>query len=448
MDDLIKMMAIEKLCSILECKGDTSYKYLVKQNKLGHDSKENHIEENIITEQFNNLQKEVNLIKEKETNFIKEVTTLIASNNVVLNGVESFVNCMQTQVTDVQTQVTDVQTQVTDVQTQVTDVQTQVTDVQTQVTDVKNEIAESIKNLNSIVESQIDAVFKEIKLINNDAQTQLNKSDYLELSKDVNQLKLEMIRFEKYNNEQILPLIESKLTNVVSCDNFTESNNDMLGKIHALSERVCKFENYLDEHIFRLDERISQLCQRFILIDDQITLVNQKVTKLQIDQMSSKLMDERRMDALEQKYADLEKLLTTERQNVVLVVEEKKQEDLVCVNEENSVDEELSYSESEPEVGTDDEIDTDTEELKKQSQHQQELSTNKDEQKEVEEENEHKTEEEEEEESSGDEVFEIEIEDVTYFATDEDNGILYEMTSDGDVGKKVGIIKNGEPIFN
>jgi len=46
------------------------------------------------------------------------------------------------------------------------------------------------------------------------------------------------------------------------------------------------------------------------------------------------------------------------------------------------------------------------------------------------------------------EVFEIEIDDVTYFATHEENGILYEIDSDGDVGKKVGIIKDGEPIFN
>ena len=51
-------------------------------------------------------------------------------------------------------------------------------------------------------------------------------------------------------------------------------------------------------------------------------------------------------------------------------------------------------------------------------------------------------------EEEDEEVFEIEIDDITYFATDEENGILYEMTKDGDVGKKVGIIKDGEPIFN
>jgi hypothetical protein len=46
------------------------------------------------------------------------------------------------------------------------------------------------------------------------------------------------------------------------------------------------------------------------------------------------------------------------------------------------------------------------------------------------------------------EVFEIEIDDVTYYATSEENGILYEVLSDGDAGKNVGIIKDGEPIFN
>ena len=52
------------------------------------------------------------------------------------------------------------------------------------------------------------------------------------------------------------------------------------------------------------------------------------------------------------------------------------------------------------------------------------------------------------EEESEEEVFEIEIDDITYFATDEENGILYEVDSEGEVGKQVGIIKDGEPIFS
>jgi len=52
------------------------------------------------------------------------------------------------------------------------------------------------------------------------------------------------------------------------------------------------------------------------------------------------------------------------------------------------------------------------------------------------------------EEDVEEEVFEIEIDDVTYFATDEENGILYEVDKNGEVGKQVGIIKDGEPIFS
>ena len=51
---------------------------------------------------------------------------------------------------------------------------------------------------------------------------------------------------------------------------------------------------------------------------------------------------------------------------------------------------------------------------------------------------------EEEEVEEEEEVFEIEIDDITYY----ENGILYEVDKDGEVGKKVGIIKDGEPIFS
>ena len=57
-------------------------------------------------------------------------------------------------------------------------------------------------------------------------------------------------------------------------------------------------------------------------------------------------------------------------------------------------------------------------------------------------ENEEEVEEEEEEE-----VFEIEIDDVTYFATNEENGPIYEVGQDGDPGKQVGYLKDGEPFF-
>ena len=59
-----------------------------------------------------------------------------------------------------------------------------------------------------------------------------------------------------------------------------------------------------------------------------------------------------------------------------------------------------------------------------------------------------KVEEEANEEEEGEEVFELEIDGVTYYATDEENGPLYEVKEDGDIGDQVGVLKDGEPIFN
>ena len=56
-------------------------------------------------------------------------------------------------------------------------------------------------------------------------------------------------------------------------------------------------------------------------------------------------------------------------------------------------------------------------------------------------------EEEEEEEEDEEELFEIEIDDTSYCTNNEDNGFIYELTTDGDVGEKVGYLKEGEPFF-
>ena len=91
---------------------------------------------------------------------------------------------------------------------------------------------------------------------------------------------------------------------------------------------------------------------------------------------------------------------------------------------------------SEPEVETEDEDDVEKEAVEEEE--------------EVVEKDEVVDEEEEvlEEDESEEEVFEIEIDEVTYYATSEDNGILYEMLEGGDIGKQVGTIQDGEPIFN
>ena len=72
------------------------------------------------------------------------------------------------------------------------------------------------------------------------------------------------------------------------------------------------------------------------------------------------------------------------------------------------------------------------------------------EEEEVEEEEEEEEVEEEEEADEEEEVelIEIDIDDVTYYAENEDIGPIYEIDSAGDPGNQVGYIKDGEPFFS
>jgi hypothetical protein len=45
-------------------------------------------------------------------------------------------------------------------------------------------------------------------------------------------------------------------------------------------------------------------------------------------------------------------------------------------------------------------------------------------------------------------VFEIELNGLTYFTNDENNGEIYSVDEDGDPGPNVGTFKNGKPIFD
>ena len=113
---------------------------------------------------------------------------------------------------------------------------------------------------------------------------------------------------------------------------------------------------------------------------------------------------------------------------------EKCKENITLVINEEELEEEL---EEEIEEDLEEELE---EEIEEELEEENEKVIIIDKQKE----NEPKEEEDEEEE----ELFEIEIDDITYYTNNEENGIIYEVTKDEEVGKKVGYLKDGEPYFN
>ena len=94
-------------------------------------------------------------------------------------------------------------------------------------------------------------------------------------------------------------------------------------------------------------------------------------------------------------------------------------------DEETKVDEEEEEVEEEKEVSEEEK----EEEVEKEVEEEKEVS------------------EEEKEEVEEEEVFLVTIDGKSYFTTNEKNGMLYGVTSDGDVGEEVGYYENGEAGF-
>ena len=233
---------------------------------------------------------------------------------------------------------------------------------------------------------------------------------------------------------------------------FEQLENKTNGVINLLTERISILESSLLDIKQNSENNSKFLCQQ---IRGQQTLARFGFTGTTIEE--NKQIEENITLKIEEKVEELvvEEELVEEEELVDeegLVDEEElveeKHEELVEKHEELVEKYKEKDNSSEDEVGTEDEEELEevkNEEELEEVKNEEELEEVKNEEEQEEEEQE---EEEQEEEDEEEEVFEIEIDDVTYYATHEENGILYEMTADGDIGNKVGIIKDGEPIFN
>jgi len=140
-------------------------------------------------------------------------------------------------------------------------------------------------------------------------------------------------------------------------------------------------------------------------------------------------------DVKEESVAEEEEVDVEEEEEEEEVEEEEVEEESVA-EEEEEVEEESVEEELDEEVEEESVAEEEEEEVEEES-----VAEEEEEEVEVEED------EEEEEVDEEEEVFEIEIDDITYYATNEENGPLYEVDKDGDPGNKVGYLKDGEPFF-
>ena len=271
--------------------------------------------------------------------------------------------------------------------------------------------------------------------------------------------------------EQLLGLVKQNNTdNKTNSDILTtpivqkvvKAYEDELQTLNSVTNPNACVKDY-SEDIAKIHEQLASINSNLLLLADAIknihirTNVDKSSSEAEevVDKRSSEAEEvvDKRLEVVDESSSEAEehvrlkieeKQVTTTNESDDSAEEEEEEEESVASS--NEVVDLAEEEESEKEISDDEEVEVeeDLEEAETVASLEEESE------KEVSDE---ETEEEEVvvaslEEEEEEEVFEIEIDDVTYYATSEENGILYEVDKDGEVGKKVGIIKDGEPIFS
>jgi len=231
----------------------------------------------------------------------------------------------------------------------------------------------------------------------------------------------ERVELLEQTHEQImkLPLVLKEFQSLDKTSN-NKTNNDT--NINYLTDRIHKLEEKFESIIPILDK----------LLHTVENLCSQSQKSLSFDKPTIVSSSENENIQIEIKEEGVEE-------------ESDEEEESDKEEEEESDEEEEESDEEKEEVETDkeEEEESDEEKEEEESDEEKEEEESDEEKEDVETENEESEEELEEEE----ELFEIEIDDVTYCTNNDENGFIYQLLKDGDVGEKIGYFKDSEPFF-
>ena len=222
--------------------------------------------------------------------------------------------------------------------------------------------------------------------------------------------------------------VVSKLNNFESRYNISDKINNSF--INDTNKRLFELEKQIHKLNLNIDKLLIQNYDVSVKKpEDKVERQNTNIF-LNISEIDRECKDFKNDDDEEEEEQEEEE----EEEEQEEVVEEEQEE------EEEEQEEVVEEEQEEVVVEEEEVVEEEQEEVVEEEEQEQEEV--------VEEEQQEEEQEVVEESDDNEEVFEIEIDDITYFATDENNGIRYAMDEDGDVGKEVGVIKDGEPIFN
>ena len=219
---------------------------------------------------------------------------------------------------------------------------------------------------------------------------------------------------------------------------------DAIKNIH-ISTNVAKRSSEAEEAVSSNEVVVASSSEAVVVASLEEEHVRLKIEEKQEVATNEAVVDSDNdiSSSLEEEVASLEEEVASLEEDAESVKDEQKADEEEDESEKEISDEEEEVASS---VADEEEVEEVEEVVEEEEESEKEISDEEEEVAssvaDVEEVVKEDVEEEEEE------VFEIEIDDVTYYATSEENGILYEVDKDGEVGKKVGIIKDGEPIFS
>jgi hypothetical protein len=311
-----------------------------------------------------------------------------------------------------------------------------------------------------IVQKVILAYEDELK--NKECVSSCNCKDYTNLLDNIlNQLQSHNARFQRIENkiDDMFSLIENKSSEVKPEPVILSDNNQT--KLYSYPG-FFHYTNIIEEIVeeskqeYIVEEPEEQESVEQVVEEEPVEQVSVEQVVVEEEPVEKQVVEEEPVEEQEPVEEEPVEEQVVEEESVEQEPVEEEKENITLNIEESEPEKEITHTTIDLEITSDEEEEDDEEEesvVEEEEVKEDEVSTEEEVGTDEEEEKEHvevsiPSNNVEKEEDEDEEVFEIEIDDVTYFATDEENGILYEVDKDGEVGKKVGIIKDGEPIFS
>ncbi len=265
---------------------------------------------------------------------------------------------------------------------------------------------------------------------------------------------------EKTHNKIMrLPSVRNEMNISSYAESESESDDDINNAVNV-EQLDKKVADGLREEMSEIDKKLVKMEKKY----DEIGPILEKIlNKLQSLNDDVKILKQQPKPADKSPIIQPSIVSACENENIQFEIKEddtKVESEYKESEEEEEAEEEeeeAEEEEEEQEAEEEEEAEEEAEEEEEEEQEEEEEEEAEEEQEEEEEEEEpdadaveteaSDNEEQQEEADEEEEVEEIEIDDVTYYTNNEENGFIYESTEDNDVGEKVGYFKDGEPFF-